>query len=76
MAHSFDSAPELVKKTLFCLPVGASVASFIAYGHAKQSAGRGQAKFGQGDIRGVLAPEAANDAKEKLEAAGAVIELA
>ena len=33
-------------------------------------------KFGDGDIRGVLAPEAANDAKEKLETAGAVIELA
>ena len=44
--------------------IGASVASFIAYGHAKQSASRDQAIFGRGDIRGVLAPEAANDAKD------------
>jgi putative tricarboxylic transport membrane protein len=43
--------------------VGSSVAGFIAYGHASQSA-RGKAKFGHGDIRGVLAPEAANDAKD------------
>ncbi len=44
--------------------IGASVASFLAYGHAKQSVGDDQARFGRGDIRGVLAPEAANDAKD------------
>jgi TctA family transporter len=44
--------------------IGATVASFMAYGHAKQSAGRDQTLFGRGNIRGVLAPEAANDAKD------------
>lgn len=44
--------------------IGGTVASFIAYGHAAQSAGPGREKFGHGDIRGVLAPEAANDAKD------------
>jgi putative tricarboxylic transport membrane protein len=43
--------------------VGSSVAGFVAYAHASQSAGDRSA-FGQGDIRGVLAPEAANDAKD------------
>jgi putative tricarboxylic transport membrane protein len=43
--------------------IGSSVAGFIAYNHAKQFAGDGS-RFGQGDIRGVLAPEAANDAKD------------
>jgi putative tricarboxylic transport membrane protein len=44
--------------------VGGAVASFVAYGHAMRHAGRGQESFGRGDIRGVLAPEAANDAKD------------
>jgi putative tricarboxylic transport membrane protein len=43
--------------------IGSSVAGFIAYGHASQSA-RDRSEFGKGDIRGVLAPEAANDAKD------------
>lgn len=43
--------------------IGSAVAGFIAYGHASQSA-RDRSRFGQGDIRGVLAPEAANDAKD------------
>jgi len=43
--------------------IGSSVAGFIAYGHAGQSAGD-RSRFGRGDIRGVLAPEAANDAKD------------
>jgi TctA family transporter len=43
--------------------VGATVASFVAYGQAAQ-AREGRDRFGQGDIRGVLAPEAANDAKD------------
>ncbi len=43
--------------------IGSSVAGFIAYGHASQTAGP-DSKFGDGDIRGVLAPEAANDAKD------------
>jgi len=43
--------------------IGSSVAGFIAYGHASQSA-RDRSGFGRGDIRGILAPEAANDAKD------------
>lgn len=43
--------------------VGGSAASFIAYGEARRTAGR-SGRFGQGDIRGVLAPEATNDAKD------------
>ena len=43
--------------------IGGSVAGFIAYGHASQTA-RDRSQFGQGDIRGVLAPEAAIDAKD------------
>jgi len=42
--------------------IGASVASFVAYGHAVQSSPGG--RFGRGDIRGVIAPEAAIDAKD------------
>ena len=44
--------------------VGGTVASFLAYGHAVQTAGGSRASFGHGNIRGVLAPEAANDAKD------------
>jgi putative tricarboxylic transport membrane protein len=43
--------------------VGSSVAGFVAYGHASQTAAD-RSRFGRGDIRGVLAPEAANDAKD------------
>jgi putative tricarboxylic transport membrane protein len=43
--------------------IGGTVASFVAYGHAAQSA-RDNKRFGHGDIRGVIAPEAANDAKD------------
>ena len=43
--------------------VGGAVASFVAYGQAVQTA-KDRERFGQGDIRGVLAPEAAHDAKD------------
>lgn len=43
--------------------LGGTVAGFISYMHAKQSC-RKDACFGEGDVRGVIAPEAANDAKE------------
>jgi TctA family transporter len=43
--------------------VGGTVASFIAYGHAVQSSPHPE-RFGKGDVRGVLAPEAAHDAKD------------
>jgi TctA family transporter len=42
--------------------IGGTVASFVAYGHAAQAHPDG--RFGEGDVRGVLAPEAANDAKD------------
>jgi putative tricarboxylic transport membrane protein len=44
--------------------IGGTIASFVAYGHAVQSSGPDKERFGTGDIRGVLAPEAANDAKD------------
>jgi putative tricarboxylic transport membrane protein len=44
--------------------VGGTVAGFIAYGHAVQSAKVGRENFGKGDIRGLIAPEAAVDAKD------------
>lgn len=45
--------------------IGGVVAAHIAYGHAAQSSsGDPDAKFGSGDIRGVIAPESANDAKD------------
>lgn len=43
--------------------IGGTVASFVAYGHAVQTC-RKAPRFGRGDLRGVLAPEAANDAKD------------
>jgi TctA family transporter len=44
--------------------IGATVASFVAYGQAVQTARKNKENFGRGDLRGVLAPEAANDAKD------------
>ncbi|MFC2169841.1 tripartite tricarboxylate transporter permease [Acidobacteriota bacterium] len=44
--------------------IGATVSSFVAYGHAVQSARKDSKNFGKGDIRGIIAPEAANDAKD------------
>ncbi len=41
--------------------LGGSTANWIGYGHAVQSA-KGPSNFGQGDIRGVIAPESANNA--------------
>ena len=48
--------------------LGVSIVDWIAYGHAVQSA-TDKSKFGHGDIRGVIAPEAANNATK----AGALI---
>ncbi|MFQ5645290.1 MAG: tripartite tricarboxylate transporter permease, partial [Thiogranum sp.] len=48
--------------------LGGAIVDWIAYGHAVQSA-RDKSKFGQGDIRGVIAPEAANNSSR----AGALI---
>jgi putative tricarboxylic transport membrane protein len=44
--------------------VGGTVAGFVAYGQARQACAKDDHNFGKGDIRGVLAPEAANDAKD------------
>lgn len=43
--------------------VGGTVANFVAYLQAKQSAAN-PASFGTGDIRGVIASESSNDAKD------------
>lgn len=43
--------------------VGGEAASFVAYGAAKQAA-RDPQSFGDGNIEGVIAPEAANNSKE------------
>ena len=43
--------------------LGGTVASWIAYGHAKQTSKHPE-KFGTGYVEGVLAPESSNNAKE------------
>jgi TctA family transporter len=43
--------------------LGGSVVDWIAYGHVIQTT-KDRERFGSGDIRGVLAPESANNAKE------------
>ena len=43
--------------------LGGSVVDWITYGYAVQSS-KNRENFGQGDIRGVIAPESANNAKE------------
>jgi TctA family transporter len=48
--------------------IGDSIVDWVAYGHAVQSTKK-DPKFGEGDIRGVIAPEAANNATK----AGALI---
>ena len=54
--------------TLGCLVgalpgLGGTVVDWIAYSHLKQTVKDGS-QLGNGDIRGVIAPEAANNAKE------------
>jgi putative tricarboxylic transport membrane protein len=43
--------------------LGGNVVDWIAYGHVVQTS-KDKSKFSHGDIRGVLAPESANNAKE------------
>lgn len=43
--------------------LGGSVVDWIAYGHVVQSS-KDRDNFGKGDVRGVIAPESANNAKE------------
>ena len=44
--------------------IGSQVVDWLAYGHAAQSSKDGGQSFGRGDVRGVIAPESANDAKD------------
>ncbi|MGB0498859.1 MAG: tripartite tricarboxylate transporter permease, partial [Rubricella sp.] len=44
--------------------VGGTVAGFVAYGQAIQTAKERREDFGKGDIRGLIAPESAVDAKD------------
>jgi len=43
--------------------VGGSVSNFVAYGHAVQTTSKNP-HFGQGDIRGVIAPQSSDTAKD------------
>jgi TctA family transporter len=44
--------------------LGSQVVDWLAYGHAAQSCKGARESFGKGDVRGVIAPESANDAKD------------
>ena len=44
--------------------LGGDVACFLAYGQAAQTTRKGEIEFGKGNICGVIAPEAASNAKE------------
>ncbi len=44
--------------------IGAQTVDWLAYGHAAQSCRGAEKTFGKGDVRGVIAPECANDAKD------------
>jgi TctA family transporter len=44
--------------------IGASVVDWIAYGHAARSEKDAARTFGKGDVRGVIASESSNNAKE------------
>src|SRR5919201_5767984 len=44
--------------------LGSQVVDWLAYGHAAQTCKGGRQNFGKGDVRGVIAPESANDAKD------------
>jgi putative tricarboxylic transport membrane protein len=43
--------------------LGGDTAAFITYGHAVQTA-KDKSQFGKGDVRGVIAPDAAHNSKE------------
>ena len=44
--------------------LGSAVVDWIAYGHARQTCKGAAETFGKGDVRGVIAPESANNAKQ------------
>lgn len=43
--------------------LGGAIVDWVAYGHAVQSA-KDKSRFGKGDVRGVIAPETANNAQK------------
>lgn len=54
----------IVGVTVGVIPgLGGAVVDWIAYGYAVQTS-KNREQFGQGDIRGVIAPESSNNAKE------------
>jgi len=44
--------------------LGAQTVDWLSYGHAAQTCKNARETFGKGDVRGVIAPESANDAKD------------
>jgi TctA family transporter len=44
--------------------LGAQVVDWLSYGHAAQTCKGAGETFGKGDVRGVIAPESSNDAKD------------
>jgi len=44
--------------------LGSQVVDWLAYGHAAQTCKGGKQNFDDDDVRGVIAPESANDAKD------------
>ncbi|MEE4243075.1 MAG: tripartite tricarboxylate transporter permease, partial [Desulfopila sp.] len=44
--------------------IGVSLINWLAYGHALQTEKGARDTFGKGDVRGVIAPESSNNAKE------------
>jgi len=44
--------------------LGSAVVDWLAYGHAKSTCKDAALTFGSGDVRGVIAPESANNAKQ------------
>ncbi len=44
--------------------LGSAVVDWLAYGHARQTCKDAAITFGKGDVRGVIAPESANNAKQ------------
>ena len=66
-AHIKRIFPTWIKSSIFgsligiCPGLGSSVAAFLAYGIAKKRA-KPDEKFGEGEIKGIAAPESANNA--------------
>ena len=44
--------------------IGGTVIDWLAYGHARRSVKDAEKTFGTGDVRGIIAPESSNNAKE------------